>query len=381
MNTMRILLPLSFSLLFLATINSAFSQERATGEAVVGKPKPSLAWSASLGGKFADDSISEAKIAYLTGTFLGEYPFSRFLRSSAEAGLSLETGTTQALFTDEFRPEQTIFLNDARVQWLPFTWINLNAGALNQKHFDSPIFVRGQTFPALLQEITPYNENFLWLKLTAQQAIPTSKTFSNRSFGKEATPSLMTGTIRAAFANPEMFTLILRGTYFQFKNMTRGVAQDSRFYGNTVQGAGVVGARFFYEFQGFETGADFTLPVNTAVSFFAKNSFLHNQKAAQTRNQAHYLESGVRMKFSGFALSPKVGWFRVEDDPTIAFYNSKQLAHNNRKGILGGLKLELAEEQVDIEAIYVKAERLRANPLQADRTFAEISLTIPFQKF
>jgi len=343
--------------------------------------RPQVAWAARLGGEFADDSLSEAKIAFLDGIFRGRYPFSRRLSASGEAGVSLKTGSTQALFTEEFRPEQTIFLNDARVTWTPFAFLALHAGALSQEHYESPIFISGGTFPALAQEIVPYRDALWRVSLLAQQAIPTSKTFSNRSFGKEATPLLFTGTGRVEFDDPETFALAGRVTYFQFDNLTRGIARDSRFYGNTVLGAGVVGARFFYEFQGIEAGAKLAVPITDGARVFVRNSFIHNSKAAKSRNQANYVEGGIRLAFSGFAITPLGGWFRVEDDPSVAFYNSKRLAHNNRKGWLAGLELELEEERVVVAAKYVKADVLRLNPLQADRTYAEVSLATLFNDF
>lgn len=338
-------------------------------------------WRASLGGTFVEDALSEAKLISLRGDVRMFHEFNSPLSVNVEAGVLLETGSTQALFTDEFVPETTLKLREARLNWNPWSFFGVQAGAINQRHHGSPLLVDGFSFPAIFEFLEWKPGNFIF-QVNSQQAIATSTSFSTRAIGKEDTPYLITGAIKAKYLSPsDKVSLATRATFFQFKNMTRGIAHDSRFYGNTVVGIGPEGALFFHEYQGFELGIDskFTLFENFRLEL--GNSFIRNPKAPKSNNQGTYYFTKLTYFDENIEISPKFGVFKNESDSSVAYYNSQSLGHNNREGITAGFSVHLPKDKLWIEGSYVKSDLISVSPIQADRTYYEIHVITDYTSF
>lgn len=354
------------------------SPERARSKAA---KRTRAEWKAALGGRFMNDSLSEAKVVGLVGSARLFHAFSDILTTNLEAGVTLETGSTQQLFTDEFRPQQALSLTEARVNFLPARWFKLYLGALDQSHHGSPIFISSKTFPAVLEYFTIPGLGRWQVSANAQQAVPTSQTFSTRSIGKEPSPMLYTGNLRVGYRHLGVFEATARGTYFTFRNLTRGLAQDGRFYGNTVLGTGAEGARFFYLYEGVEAGVDTTIHFSPTWKLSLGNSYVNNSKAPRPKNRAQYVFGGVRYAGERFHVMPQFGWLRAESDASPAYYTSRVFAHNNRKGYTAGLQVRLVPERIVFDALYVKSKVIEVTPVQVDRTYVEVKLSTEYMSF
>lgn len=337
-------------------------------------------WRAVLAGQFMDDALSEAKIVSLRGDVRMKHQFKAPILVHIEAGVLLETGSTQTLFTDEFDPERTLTLYEAKVLWKPFSIFGVQTGAINQNHHGSQLFINDIAFPAIM-EFFDWKYNNWKFNINSQQAIATSTSFSTRAIGKESTPYLLTGAVKIGFNDRKSFAFNLRGTYFQFKNLTRGIAHDSRFYGNTVVGIGPEGARFFHSYEGIEAGANISYNLHKNWRLLAGNSYIRNQKGPSGGNIGTYFFGGFSYIQDSYRITPRFGFFNNESDSSVAYYTSKRFGHNNRKGFAAGLEVKLPNDKISIEGQYVQADLINASPIQADRTFYELRIATDYLSF
>src|SRR3989344_2827983 len=126
--------------------------------------RPNLTWNMGLYGHSVEDDLSQSKVVGSSGTLRFQHNYSSTIQANIEPSLKLETGTSQALFTDEFRPRQQIFLNEGSIAWNPFSPFYLTVGALSQNQFKNPLLIDGGTFPAAAEKFRFVNENFLLLR-------------------------------------------------------------------------------------------------------------------------------------------------------------------------------------------------------------------------
>lgn len=337
-------------------------------------------WTAALYGRSTDDRFSSSRTVGLAGVVHFQHDLSEKLQSRFLGGIVLETGSSSALFTSEFEPRSRILLQEASLRWRVINPVSVLAGALDQRHHGSPLLIESGTFPAAMLAVDSRLEHWI-LHFDSQAAIPTSQSLSTRSTGKENTPLLLTQKAILGWENSDGLKLLFRGTYFQYRNLTRGVAADSRFYGNTVVGIAQA-SRFLYQYEGFELGPDLVIPFGSRAKWTAGGSFLQNNKGPRRADQGLYAYTGLRFQTNSFALSPKIEWYRNEADSAPAFYTSEKFGHNNRKGSGVSLKLELPATGLEIDLKMRRSRLIEQRTFQKDRfDYLEISVGIPYADF
>jgi hypothetical protein len=341
------------------------------------QPESKLGWKAALYGRSTDDTFSSSRTVGIAGVIRAEHPISDSLIAHFLGGALLESGSSSSLFTNEFEPRSRLFLQEASLKFAPLNFASVKAGALDQRHHSSPLLLDGGTFPAALLSLDPATGPWV-LHLDAQAAIPTSQSLSTRATGKENTPTLFTQKLIAGFSD-ESFRGTFRATHFEFKDLTRGVAQDSRFYGNTITGVGPA-SRFVYRFEGFEFGPDFVLPLGSSLDFNLGASALRNTAGPANSNQGLYGYGGFRWKGKKLSLAPKLEWYRNEADSAPAFYSSAKFGHNNREGAGASVRMELPQLHFDVK--YHRSKLLEPRTFQKNRfDYLELTVEIPYAGF
>jgi hypothetical protein len=334
-------------------------------------------WKAGLYGRSTDDKFSSSKTVGTFALARIDHDISDSLQAFFLGGVALETGSSSALFTDEFEPKSHFLLTEASLNWNPWTPLDLRMGALDQSHHNSEILMAGGTFPAAIGTLNFENEGWL-IHLDAQGAILTSRTFSTRATGKENTPSLATQKVEAGYSSKNAHFL-LRGTHFEYRNLTRGMAQDSRFYGNTISGIGNA-SNFVYNYQGFEGGPEIRIP-------FSKNLFLDfggsrvlNTKGPKGNNVGIHGFSEIRYESKEFSLAPKIEIYKNENDSVPAYFSSSEFGHNNRKGIGASVRLILPSVEIELKAR--RSKLIEPRTFQKDRfEYLELSVELPYAGF
>lgn len=346
---------------------------------VMGKKKTEMGWSAVLYGRSTDDDLSSARVVGVKGLFHVAQNLSDSWSAVFTGGAAMETGSSSSLFTDEFAPTSRILLGEASLNWHPGSVFGLRAGALPQTEF-SPLLIYNNTFPAGKMELNA-NPGGPWvLQGNAQGAIPTSQRLATKSTGKEATPFLLTQNAKFGFAG-RGFSLIGSVTHFDFRNLTHGMAQDSRYYGNSISGV-AAGSAFLYEFEGYEGGltlaADLGGSLSTKLGAFA----LRNQRGPIGNNQGGYAFAELKWSAESFSLRPRAEVYREEADAAPAFYTSAEFGHNNRKGMGASLQLELKDPRLSFEVRARESKVIQPATFQRDKfKYIELLVGIPYASF
>ncbi|MGZ3695288.1 MAG: hypothetical protein ACXWQO_14280 [Bdellovibrionota bacterium] len=361
--------------LLLASISSgptAFASEPAA-------KKSKAEWSVALYGRSTDDDLSSARVVGVEGLIRATHELSDSLSAIFVGGILLETGSSASLFTDEFAPTSRILLHEASLNWQPWKAVALRAGALYQSDF-SPLLIDGITFPASKIELSLFPQGPWVLKANGQAAIPTSQRLATKSTGKEATPALFTQTAHAGWQS-EDFTLLGRFSHFDFRNLTHGMAQDSRFYGNSIVGV-ASGSTFLYQYEGYEAGLGMKAALAHSLALSVGVSGLRNQRGPVSHNQGTYGYVELNWQAESFALRPRAEVYRDEADAAPAFYTSSSFGHNNRKGTGLSLKLDLKDPLLTFEIQARESKLIQPATFQRDKfKFIELSVGIPYAGF
>jgi hypothetical protein len=338
-------------------------------------------WKASIYGRSADDTLSSSRTVGVGLFAYLRHRFTEGLEAKVLGGALLETGSSSSLFTDEFEPKSRLFLQEASLRWQPFQPLLLIGGALDQRHHSSPLFIDGGTFPAAMLSLDPDFGHWI-AHFDAQAAIPTSRTLSTRTTtGKENTPALFTEKAVVGWNEKGGARALFRVTHFQFQNLTHGMAQDSRFYGNQIAGIGAASV-FIYQYEGFEAGPDFLLPLGDRFSAGLGGSFLNNSKAPSNRNQGLYAYADLTYRGEKFSLRPRIEWFRNEADSAPAFYSSPEFGHNNRRGYGAALRFEMPEAKLEVEMKARRGELIEPQTFQKNQfNYLELTVGIPYADF
>lgn len=348
-------------------------------------------WAAGIFGRSTDDSLSTSKEA--GGSFVVDlnWAFNDSVLTHFRGGTILSAGSSSALFTDEFRPGSILFLTEAKLQWNVYKPFFLTAGAVNQTAIATPLLFSGNTFPSAIAE-------FKWdigewrINAFSQAAIPTGSGLSTRSTGKEEAPLVYTQTAQFTWGkdkenwNSEFLSKVMaaqaaiRITHFDFRNLTHGMAQDSRFYGNSVRGV-AAGSTFIYEYEGWEIGPKATIPLTENFSFNLGASWVKNSLGPAASNQGQYAFAGFIVKGSNFAVRPVAEYYKNEADSSPAFYTSKDFGHNNRRGFGGMLTVDLYNPAIKINLRIRNSELITAQPFQRNNfQYYELVVGLPYEK-
>lgn len=338
-------------------------------------------WKAALVGRSTDDTLSSSKTVGVAGIVHVRHFFSDALQARFLGGVLLETGSASALFTNEFEPRSRFLLQEASLRWQPFTPFSLVAGALDQRHHGSPLLVDGGTFPAAMAAFDFVPGNWI-IHLDAQAALPTSRSFSTRSTGKDSTPYLLTQKLVVGWEDQATgFKSLFRANHFTFGGLTHGMAQDSRYYGNTIGGSGA-SARYLYDYSGFEAGPDFTVAVGGPLSWGLGASYLQNTRGPRKNDEGGYIYTNLNYQGTRFSLKPGFEWYLNEADASPGFFSSAEYGHNNRKGLGASVRLELKDLGLDFELKGRRSRLIEPRAFQKDRfDYLELTVGIPYADF
>lgn len=249
-------------------------------------------------------------------------------------GASLETGSNRSFQVDEYNPRRDFYVSKAFFQFRFMENLGLEVGAINQEIYHSPIFLDYLAFVGL-RETWRFKLLGLDINIFAQQSIPNNQDLSQRiSLIEAGTPLFYAETIELAYKNSN-FRSALAYTHFNFKNVSKTVADKSRYLGNTVEGIASDNATFVYPYQGHNS----TLMLSYRLPSFLlefQGQYLHNSKAPNSKASAYFTGLYVGLP----TLFLHLEHYKIRNDATIAYFNSGLYGHTNRLGYAIGFSYE-----------------------------------------
>lgn len=328
-------------------------------------------WGASVGlsalGLKGDKQSAQVSAAF--AEFWGLYKSASWLSFRVRAGAQFEVGGHEALFTDEFAPENTLYLEEgyAQATWGETWRASLKLGAVNQRSSGNPFLVTDVAFPAAVQSLA-WTEGRWAVELSAQQALANHYQRSARLGSvKEGTPQFWQEKLQVQWENHRNQVKVHAG-HFTFKNLSSDVAYQSQFMGNTVFAESPENAGFAYGFGGAFAGAEWKGLATRAQSLGLKANYLFNDRAADGSNTAVSLggEYEYRLSESQTSWGLNVLGFENESDASVGYYNSKIYGHNNRRGWSVSLSGHFRRSKLKAELGLVQSAVLEDNALYQD---------------
>ncbi|MFT6069108.1 MAG: hypothetical protein ACJAT2_000415 [Bacteriovoracaceae bacterium] len=340
--------------------------------ALFSSPPTHIKGQASLEAISVDDLQTEARVVSFSMFADIKQTVLPNLEASVIAGGVLETGSNESLFVDEFKPRQDLVLKEASLSYAPIEAIKIEAGALNQNRYESPLLLTDTAFVSA-KESLQFKISDYSFGLFLSQSVPSNHFLTNRLGSvDEGAPSLLIEGISMHLAGDLMFfkTQIMR---FKFNNLSSNVAYNSQFLGNSTRGSSTSTTAFLYDFEGYNAVMELGFNIGETSSLTLKGQYLYNDKAPDGRNTG-YLAS---LKLEVGQMSLTGIYFKNESDSSPAFYNSSTYGHNDRDG--QGLEVAWMIP-TEATSLYFKAFKLNTNQqiLQSDSSRFYAGLTRSF---
>lgn len=369
--TITILISLTMSALALKADAQESFQASASLTAAAPTPKKySLSLSTKLGASRVEDIYVKSTVA---GAELG-LDAKQFLlptiTSQISLGVNLYTGNASSYFTDEGRPNSGVSIREASVTYKASSNVSALGGVIRTR-FSPGNSVLSRSFPGVSERLK-FGDDFTSIRLEASQVMPTSGTVSLRVLDDDTSPYLLVHTLAASVGKDLSARLNL--THFKFKDLGSGSAQDSRFYGNTVDGYGKQNARFVYTFEGFETGAGIDYRISDSFAVSCDGYYTLNNDAPISKRAA--FATALELKYSDltYEIAPSLNYFRAESDVLPASYSSSGFGSNNRQGFGVGLKLNFPKDLVGFSGSWAQANKIEDNPYMGDRSVIRLQM-------
>lgn len=278
-----------------------------------------------------------------------------------EPNAKFSVGRAQS-FYGEITPSNKIFINEALISWLPFDFLELNLGSINQRRLKNPLLLANIPFPGWYGRYTIHNNNNWNMFLSFEQVAPTSYTLEVESTTKESLTFLTATSFFLLYKNERNFQNEFFITYFDFGRLSTSIAQDSSGLGNDI----IANNQFKYPFKGISLGNDIKFPLINNHFFNLGFRYIINQEAQETENDAYLFFSSLSFHKKSFDIIPKISIFKIEEEIAPAYYNTSKYSGNNRQGYSLELEFDflhlgfkIITEYTNSQVIYIKSDLSR----------------------
>lgn len=339
------------------------------------------AWSLGISGQTYSDQLDDQTFASVG---LGIRAGVSLLQDlEFESGLSIvaRSGFSQSRFGKDSLNDG-INVHEALLKYTPTHFLSLDAGIIGQRHIGSELLVSSRPFPGVRQTLSHNISNYRF-GLTAQQAIPTSRSLNSQTRSeKESTPSFLTESVFVEYQNRVNRNIRLRAsaTQFRFRNLPTNVAYESRLLGNTVPHSTPATSEFIFDYEGYLYGidGDFNVTRDFAVDF--RLNLLENTKAPSAFNRGYLIETGLSFGILRQTLRASAMRFFNESDSSIAYYNNSRLGHNNREGYSVGIQA-LINNRVRISSYFTDSDVINPNLVTTRQQHLTLALETVYADF
>ncbi len=345
-----------------------------TTSTVVKTKKAKVTTSYFMRGASFKEGPDEAQFVQLLFNPYVELDLSSQFKLTADATLSLNSSRVQTRFTDPSL--NTINANEILLSYLPNKNITVSAGAINQKHLNSPALVQsGLAFPGLTGSYAFKYKN-LDLKFKAQYTIPNSTSLDSDRTGNEELPTFTTQGFEATWTPRSWFSATANVNYFNYSPLPSIVAFNSVRLGNTGNPNTQAESSFDYDFRGLSQAYDFSFDINKKYKPSLSIKTVDNFDAPSNRERAQSVTLSTEINFKDYSITPLLTFFYAESDASPAIYADPSFGRNNREGEAFGVRINFKKLGFALKTSYVNSDLIRENNPQNDMEFLELQLEV-----
>ncbi len=341
------------------------------------RPGPSTTLKVGIGlssEKITSDLNKTTTVGFVTN-FKGEHTLLEGLILKADVSAILETGSTQSVYeTNPYEPASRLSLKEALVNYRPWSFLSLDAGAISGRVHENELFKGDSPFIGFNERLSVAPGNVI-LAVTAFQGIPNNHNLAQR-LGKvdEGEPRFFKETAEFEW-HPEHFSLRSHFSHWAYSSLSTGVAYESRFLGNTISGLGKENSRFTTGFKGYEGMFEFSTIVfknyELGVSYLAH---VNDNARDKSKDSGYLLAPYTTILYGPGTTTLKFLKFELEADSIPAYYSSTKFGGTNKKG--SGIEIEwkTLDESFLVKARYIKNEEIVPSSFQADEDIMMVEL-------
>lgn len=338
------------------------------------------------------ESNAESYSSEIDNSFFFQFKSSGILKYQILDRLSLDLkanvlfqgGQAQSRFGD-LLPSGPAYLSYGFLKYdvLGNNSLTLQAGALSQGEvFGSNVFISSnRSFPGVGESVNFEIDDFSF-RISAQQVVPTTFTFSTALIERERTPTLNSGNASVQYEG-DLFSFRATGGVFDYSNLPALVADTSRLFGNSVRGTGFA-SQFIYDYNGWTAGLETFYNPSKSTTLKFKANMLENVDAPKTYNQSQALTLSVDHRINQeMGMDMSVTDFFVESDAVPAFFTSRNFGQTNRRGYSFEAGVKWLEKKVRISAAYTISNLINPDPAlrQLDNDIISINLETAYDLF
>lgn len=327
----------------------------------------SAEWRLRLVGSDVKDERSQSKVVDIRTDIKAKYLLGKSLHLDLQPSLRLQSGQTQSVDGAD-KAENRILLNQAAAHYLPFSFVRLSAGALNQRHMHTSLLVDSLAFPAArLEAITKATSTRAALAI--ESAIPTSTSLSSNTKDLEPTPSLNSAALKFQWLPARNHYLKTSVGYFIYNNLPSSVAQQSNLLGNEVAKISEALYSFIHKYEGYQVSAELAFPVFSLLEIKLGAEYLQNTKAPSDENTAtRYFTAGEFSLNGNLDLVVEGSYFSVGPEAAIAYFNAGGF-ETNRVGYSAESYLSFKREGFNLGLKYTDSEVIyKRDPQSREKT-------------
>lgn len=341
------------------------------------RPSASTTLKASigLGGEKIQSDLNKTSTVGLVARFTGSHTLLEGLILKADARAILETGSSQSVYeSNSYEPTSRLALSEALIEYTPWSPLTLSAGAISGSTHDNRLFISSGAFMGLAEKIT-FNPGSFVIGVNAFQGIPDNHNLAQR-LGKveEGEPRFFKEAIVLEW-HPETFSLRSHIGHWAYSDLSKGVAYESRFLGNTISGLGKENSRFTTSFKGFEWMLEFSTIVyknyELGVTYLGVQNTVMKDKA---RDNGYLVAPYTSILYGPGITTARFLSYRLEADAIPAYYGSLMFGGTNKKGAGIELEWKTLDESFSVSARAMKNKEIAPSSFQADEDLIMIEL-------
>ena len=242
-------------------------------------------------------------------------------------------------------------------QWSAFSNFSVLQGIIEQGFLSAPLLITDKAFPSVIGEWSVDSFSDFDFKFLFQLAIANNFTEqAKRAYDIQKAPLFMTSSL--FLDSNDFFDISIKEnfTVFHYYNLPFDIAQESKVYGNYVDGSDS-SAGFRYSFFGFHNNLSFQKVLSDLWAVSAGVGLIYNLMAPETHNEGFRIYSSVYHNYKETMEIKLTGeLFANQSDTSVAYYNSETYGHNNRKGFLARAESHFFRSGLTLETEFVYSE-------------------------
>lgn len=330
------------------------------------------------GSRVQDDNIKASTSASTVGVEF-TWNIASWIKSDLIAEYQFASGLAATVYGGEGSPYTGTGITEGSVSLLPLDGLKISAGIV-ETNFNPTISVYGGDALAGFRESYEFEaENGFRASLISHQAVPTQLGTSNRVIDDNNNDAaLILHNANIGFEG-ERSKIRLSYSKYDFYNMTRAAAADSKFLGNEMIGEEGSPFSFFkFQFKGQEVALQLGTKFRKDDQWVIRGAFTKNDEAPDKKNTGWIANSFYEFNFGRYQIRPSFSRFRFESDVIPAFYSSGTLGYLNRDGYSAEIRGKLKPFNLETYVRYVNTNEIEDRLVQSDRVNYSVGLEVSY---